>query len=84
MKKTIITLFIVLIMVGILFRIFCGIFVIQPIGSIPEGATIIYWRSGLNLPFISPLGVASRYVVFNKASHLHTWICIYTTIHSKV
>jgi len=32
---------------------FCGIFVIQPMGAVPEGATIIYWRSGLNLPFIS-------------------------------
>ncbi len=36
-----------------LFRVFCGIFVIQPIGAIPEGATIVYWRSGLNLPFIA-------------------------------
>lgn len=32
-----------------LFRIFCGIFVIQPIGAIPEGATIIYLHSNTNL-----------------------------------
>lgn len=37
----------------IFFRIFCGIFVIQPIGAIPDGATIIYWRYNLGLPFIS-------------------------------
>jgi len=30
-----------------------GLFVIQPIGAIPEGATILYWRHGTNLPFIS-------------------------------
>jgi len=30
-----------------------GIFVIQPIGMIPEGISIVYWRSGTNLPFIS-------------------------------
>jgi len=35
------------------FRIFCGVFVVQPIGAIPEGVTIVYWRHGLNLPFIS-------------------------------
>ena len=34
-------------------RIFCGIFVIQPIGAIPEGVTIVYWRTGLNLPFVT-------------------------------
>jgi len=37
----------------VLFRSFCGIFVIQPIGAIPDGGTIIYWRSGLNIPFIA-------------------------------
>jgi len=37
----------------VFFRIFCGVFVIQPIGAIPDGATIIYWRSGLNMPFIA-------------------------------
>lgn len=34
-------------------RFFLGVFVIQPIGAIPEGTTIVYWRSGLNLPFIA-------------------------------
>lgn len=41
----------VALMIG--FRVFCGIFVIQPIGALPEGATIVYWRAGLNLPFVS-------------------------------
>lgn len=35
------------------FRLFCGIFVIQPIGAIPDGVTIVYWRSGLNIPFVA-------------------------------
>jgi hypothetical protein len=30
----------------------CGIFVIQPIGAIPDGASIVYWRANLRLPFI--------------------------------
>ena len=30
-----------------------GIFVIQPIGAVPEGATIWYWRLNTKLPFIS-------------------------------
>lgn len=34
-------------------RIFCGIFVIQPIGAVPKGATILYWRSDVNLPFVA-------------------------------
>lgn len=37
----------------VLFRSFCGIFVIQPIGAIPDGVTIVYWRNGLNLPFVA-------------------------------
>lgn len=38
--------------IALFFRIFCGIFVIQPIGAIPDGTTIVYWRSGSNMPFI--------------------------------
>lgn len=34
-------------------RLFLGIFVIQPIGAIPDGATIVYWRNGLNVPFVA-------------------------------
>jgi hypothetical protein len=29
-----------------------GFFVIQPIGALPEGATIWYWRLDTSLPFI--------------------------------
>jgi hypothetical protein len=63
MKKNIIQFLIGIFVVGIFFRIFCGIFVIQPIGAIPEGATIVYWRSGinLNLDFISsPDGILEK------------------------
>jgi hypothetical protein len=30
-----------------------GLFVIQPIGMLPEGATVLYFRLGMNIPFIS-------------------------------
>ncbi len=30
-----------------------GLFVIQPIGAIPEGTTVVYWRHGTKLPFVS-------------------------------
>jgi hypothetical protein len=33
--------------------IFCGFFVVQPLGAIPEGVTILYWRQGLNIPFVA-------------------------------
>jgi len=52
MKKFLIYTLISLLLIGIAFRVFCGIFVIQPIGSMPKGATFVYWRSGINLPFI--------------------------------
>jgi hypothetical protein len=52
-KRNVVILLCVLGGLILFFRIFCGIFVIQPIGAIPDGATIIYWRSGLNLPFLA-------------------------------
>jgi len=58
-KRRILVLLLVLAAVVLgAFRVFCGVFVIQPIGAIPDGVTIVYWRSGLNLPFIaSPDGI---------------------------
>jgi hypothetical protein len=38
---------------GSLFYFTTGFFVIQPIGALPEGATVWYWRYGTGLPFIS-------------------------------
>ena len=35
------------------FYLFCGIFVVQPIGAVPEGVTIVYWRYQTKMPFIS-------------------------------
>lgn len=32
---------------------FTGFFLVQPIGAIPEGATIWYFRFGLNIPFVA-------------------------------
>jgi hypothetical protein len=39
--------------VGATFYLCCGVFVIQPIGAIPDGTTIVYWRVGTKLPFIA-------------------------------
>ena len=30
-----------------------GVFVIQPIGMLPEGKTMVYWRLGTKMPFIT-------------------------------
>ncbi len=38
---------------GSLFYFATGFFVIQPIGALPEGATVWYWRYDTGLPFIS-------------------------------
>ncbi len=51
MKKYKIAIIAAIILI-LIFRFCFGIFVIQPIGAVPEGATIVYFRLGLNLPFI--------------------------------
>lgn len=38
---------------GLLFYFSFGFFVIQPIGAIPDGATVLYFRPGLHVTFIS-------------------------------
>lgn len=45
--------FVVVVFLGLYFCL--GIFVIQPIGALPEGATVVYWRIGMNLPFVSSI-----------------------------
>ena len=52
MKSTVKRILIAL-AVGIIFYFSFGFFVIQPIGAIPEGATVLYFRLGLNVTFIS-------------------------------
>jgi len=39
--------------VVLLLYAFTGFFVIQPIGAIPNGATVWYVRAGLKMPFIA-------------------------------
>lgn len=57
-KRIFAGVFILAVLVGIA-RLTLGIFVVQPIGALPEGVTVVYWRAGLNLPFIvSPDGFA--------------------------
>lgn len=45
--------FVVVVVIAIAFFTLTGFFVVQPLGSIPNGVTIWYFRAGLNLPFIS-------------------------------
>lgn len=54
-KKSRKGLYSLLVLIGLLAIIFftIGFFVIQPIGAIPEGKTIVFWRVGSNMPFIS-------------------------------
>ena len=52
-RKTVISLLCGIICVALVFWLFFGVFVIQPIGAIPDGTIIVYWRSGLNMPFIA-------------------------------
>ena len=53
--KRLIALAVILLLVewGLLFYFATGFFVIQPIGALPEGATVWYWRYDSELPFIS-------------------------------
>lgn len=61
MKKFIFIFLGFIVVVCLTFRIFCGIYVIQPIGLLPKGTTIIYWRSSIDLPFIaSPDGILKK------------------------
>ena len=64
-KKGIVLLLVVAIMAFIYF--FTGFFVVQPIGAIPEGVTIWYFRNDINLPFISsPDGI-----ILEKEGHVN-------------
>jgi len=49
-KTGIIFLFLVILLLLVFFT--TGFFVVQPIGAIPEGITIWYFRSGTNFDFI--------------------------------
>ena len=54
--KTSSKVWIFLIVIGVLAALFfglTGIYVIQPIGAIPDGISILYFRLGLNLPYFS-------------------------------
>lgn len=42
-----------IVVISVAFWCFCGILVNQPIGVLPDGFTLIYYRQGLNLPFIT-------------------------------
>lgn len=52
MKKGIISIVFIIIICFAVYAL-TGLYVIQPLGAIPEGATVWYWRVGLNLPFVS-------------------------------
>src|SRR5689334_15086807 len=43
--------------IALVFMILCylslGLFIIQPIGAVPDGATVVYFRLGTSLPFVA-------------------------------
>jgi len=45
----------IIIAILLIIFVYCsfGLFVVQPIGAVPDGVTVLYWRLGTNLPFIS-------------------------------
>lgn len=45
---------ILLVLLAVAFRIFCGVFTIQPMGAVPEGRTVIVWRAS-GEPFFNSL-----------------------------
>lgn len=61
---------------------FCvGVFLVQPIGAIPDGTTVLYWRFATNMPFISSadgilldngqkVSLLGRGIVLGKVSEL--------------
>lgn len=51
MKRTQVLIAAVIVLL-IFVRTTLGVFVIQPIGAVPEGTTIVYWRIGTNFDFI--------------------------------
>lgn len=53
MKRKLTTGFAVSLLCALGFYFCCGFFVVQPIGAIPEGGTILYWRAGTQLPFVA-------------------------------
>lgn len=53
MKKLFIVIGISLLLLVVFIRLTFGIFVIQPIGAVPEGTSIVYWRVGSDLPFVA-------------------------------
>lgn len=44
----------VLLLLGVGFRLTCGFYTIQPIGALPEGRTVIVWRTSGEPFFNSP------------------------------
>lgn len=50
------------------FYLLFGFFIIQPIGAVPEGVTIFYFRAGLNLEFIDSADAFSMRVMNGQVS----------------
>jgi len=46
-------LLVIVCVTGLMIYLFTGLFVVQPVGAVPEGATIWYVRHGVDLPFVS-------------------------------
>jgi len=48
------SVFALIVIVAVGFRIFCGFYTIQPIGALPEGRTLVVWRAAGEPFFNSP------------------------------
>jgi hypothetical protein len=48
------SILVILLLVTIAFRVFCGFYTIQPIGALPEGRTLVVWRASGEPFFNSP------------------------------
>ncbi len=53
MRKSILFVLLAVSLLVVAFYFLCGLFVIQPIGAIPDGSTIVYFRYETNMSFIS-------------------------------
>lgn len=68
MKQALTTISLTVVISAILLYFLCGVFVLQPMDSLPNGGTVVYFRQGSNLPFISSVDA----VLQNRESKITT------------
>lgn len=53
MKQVLTTVLLTVMISAILFYFLCGFFVLQKMDTLPKGGTVVYFRQGTSLPFVS-------------------------------